>query len=98
MLSLFGITIAINPHLQAAAISLFALLTFGLVFVGYKKHRKTGPLLLSAAAAVLLIGTMYISFNKIVESVGLVALIASAVWSWRITKAHTCAESVPRVV
>ncbi len=29
MLAVFGITLVINPHLQAAAISLFSLLTLG---------------------------------------------------------------------
>jgi hypothetical protein len=31
---------------------------------------------------------MYIYFNKIVESLGLLALIVSAVWSWRVSRAR----------
>jgi hypothetical protein len=87
-LSLFGITIAINPHIQAAAISLFAVLTLAFVFLGYRKHHHVlGPMILSVLGAVLVVGTMYIYFSKIVESLGLLALIASAVWNWRASKA-----------
>ena|SRR3989304_6728594 len=85
-LALFGMTIAINPHIQAAMISLFAVLALGFVFLGYREHRVLGPMILSAIGAVLIVGSMYIYFNKIVESIGLLALIASAVWTWRAAK------------
>jgi hypothetical protein len=90
MLSLFGVTIAISPHIQAAAISAFAVLTPGFVFLDYRRHHMLGPLALSAAGAVIIVGTMYISFSKIVESLGLLALIVSAIWSWRVSKAQVC--------
>jgi membrane-bound ClpP family serine protease len=90
MLSLFGVTIAINPHIQAAAISVFAVLTLGFVFLDYRRHHTVGPLALSAVGAVIIVGTMYISFSKIVESLGLLVLIISAIWSWRVSKAHAC--------
>ena len=92
ILSFLGITIAINPHLQAAVISLFAVLTPGFVFLGYREHHAPGPMILSAIGTVLVVGTMYIYFSKVVESLGLLALIASAVWSWRAGKA--CVHSV----
>jgi len=84
--SLIGISISINPHIQAAAISLFAVVTLGLVFNGFKKNRRIGPLILATVATVTLIGTMYIHFNKIIESLGLLALFASALWSWQINR------------
>ncbi|MDH3286217.1 MAG: MerC domain-containing protein [Betaproteobacteria bacterium] len=87
VLSVFGITIAINPHIQAAVVSLFAVLTLGFVFLGYRKHHVLGPMILSVLGAVVIVGSMYIFFNKIVETLGLLALIASAIWSWRTSKA-----------
>ena len=86
-LSAFGITIAINPHVQAGVISLFAALTLAFVFMGYRTHHVRAPMIMSAIGAVLVIGSMYIYFNKIVESVGLLALIVSAIWSWRASRA-----------
>ena len=86
ILSTIGITISINPHLQAAAISLFALATLLLVFRDFRKHRGIGPLILAGVASVILIGTMYINFNKVVESVGLLALFAATLWSWQLDR------------
>jgi phosphoglycerol transferase MdoB-like AlkP superfamily enzyme len=82
-LSAIGLSISINPHIQAAAISLFAVLSLLLVYRQFRRHRARGPLLLSAAATAVLIGTMYLYFDKILESVGLLALMAAALWSWR---------------
>ncbi len=78
-----GITLVINPHVQAAAISLFALITLTMVFVAFRKNKLRGPLILCAIGAVTVIGTMYIHYDKIIESVGLLALFVSAIWSWR---------------
>jgi hypothetical protein len=87
-LSALGLTIAINPHLQAAAISLFAVLSLLLVYRQFRRHRARGPLLLSAAACTVLIGTMYLYFDKLIESVGLLALVGAALWSWRSCRRH----------
>ena len=86
ILAVFGITIAVNPHVQAAVISLFTVLTVCFVILGYRKHRVLGPMILSMLGAILVVGTMYVTFNKIIESLGLLALIASAIWSWRASK------------
>ncbi len=94
-LSLFGVAIAVNPHIQAGVISLFALLTLGFVLMGYRQHHVSGPVILSVVGAVVIVGSMYIYFNKIVESLGLVALIASAVWSWRVSKDRTRSALTP---
>jgi hypothetical protein len=82
VLALFGITFDINPHVQALLISVFAILTSVLVFRGYQRHRKLGPLLLAASGTLAIILTMYLSYSKLVESAGLLMLIAAAGWNW----------------
>lgn len=91
MFSFLGVTISINPHLQAAAISIFALIALGLVFREFQKNREIGPLILALAASSILIGTMYIHYNKVVESLGLLALFAATLWSWQINRTR-CAQ------
>ena len=81
-LSALGISISINPHLQAAAISLFSLVALLLVFRNFGNHRAIGPVILAALASATLIGTMYIHFDKLVESIGLLALFTATLWSW----------------
>lgn len=85
-LSAIGISISINPHLQAAAISLFSVVALLLVFRGFRRHRDLAPLLLAGLASATLIGTMYVQFNKIVESVALLALFAATLWSWQLIR------------
>jgi uncharacterized membrane protein len=92
--SFIGVSVSINPHIQAAAISLLSLVTLGLVFRGFQSNRKIGPLILAIAATVTLIATMYIHFNKIAESLGLLALFASALWSWQINRSSCGRKSV----
>ena len=91
-LSAIGISISINPHLQAAAIALFAVVTLLLVFRDVKKHQNLGPLILAAVASATLIGTMYIHFNKVVESIGLLELFIAAIWSWQLSR-RGCAQN-----
>jgi hypothetical protein len=93
VLSAIGISISINPHLQAIAISLFALITLLLIFRDFKRHREHGPLILAAIATVTLIGTMYIHYSKMVESVGLLLLLAAALWGWQINRKRCGPES-----
>jgi hypothetical protein len=91
VLSAIGITISINPHLQAAAIALFAVVTLLLVFRDFKKHQNLGPLVLAAVGSATLVGTMYIHFNKVVESIGLLELFIAAIWSWQLSR-RVCAQ------
>ena len=86
VLSAIGISISINPHLQAAAIALFAVATLLLVFRDFKKHQALGPLILATVACATLLGTMYIHFNKLLESIGLLELFIAALWSWQLSR------------
>jgi len=83
LLALFGIGFNINPHLQAILISIFAALTSVFIFKGYRRHRIIGPLLLAIAGAAIIILTLYISYDKLVETLGLLILIAAAGWNWQ---------------
>lgn len=94
--SAIGISISINPHLQAAAISLFAIVTLALVIRDFKRHRVVGPLLLAALASITLVGTLYIHYNKVVESIGLLALFAAALWGWQVNRRY-CGAHAPLV-
>ena len=86
LLALFGITLGINPHIQAILISLFAILTSILIYKGFMRHRKIGPLLLAGIGALVIIFTMYVSYNKLIESAGLLALVVAAGWNWYVAR------------
>jgi hypothetical protein len=91
-LAALGISISINPHLQAAAIALFAVVTLLLVFKDTRKHQNLGPFILAAVASATLIGAMYVYFNKVIESIGLLELFIAALWSWQLSR-RDCSKS-----
>jgi hypothetical protein len=86
LLALFGITLDINPHVQAIFISLFAILTSVLIYKGFMQHHKIGPLLVAGIGALVIILTMYASYNKLIESAGLLALVVAAGWNWYLAR------------
>ena len=86
ILAILGITLSINPHVQAILISLFALLTSVLIYKGFIQHHKIGPLLLAGIGALVIILTMYISYSKLIESAGLLALVVAAGWNWYVAR------------
>ena len=80
---LVNFTNALDQDLQAAVISVFALLTLGLIFRNYRAcHHVVAPVVMAAFGTILVVGSMYIMYNSIVESVGLVVLMSSAIWNW----------------
>lgn len=82
VLTIFGISLNINPHVQALLISVFAILASVFVFKGYRQHRKSASLILAVAGVALIILTIYISFSKFIESAGLLALFIAVGWNW----------------
>ena len=87
LLSTFGISLTINPHIQAAAISLFAFMAAIFVLIEHKKHGNKGPVILAMVSAAIVLITMYIAYHKVAESIGLIALIGSTIWSWYLSRA-----------
>ena len=88
ILPALGASFAINPHLQAALVSLLAAMTFGFALFAYRSHRQMAPLVTVAVGALVIIGSMYIYFDKIIESIGLVVLIVGAIWNWRVMRSE----------
>ncbi|HKJ52229.1 MAG TPA: MerC family mercury resistance protein [Gammaproteobacteria bacterium] len=86
LLAIFGITLGTNPHVQAILISLFAILTSVLIYKSFMHHHKIGPLFLAGIGALAIILTMYISYSKLIESAGLLALIVAAGWNWYLAR------------
>ena len=86
VLSFLGFTLAINKGVWAGAISVFALLAFLGVALSYRAHRMTGPLVIGALGAGLILWAMFGSYSRIVELMGFAGLITAAVWDWRLRK------------
>jgi hypothetical protein len=93
ILSLMGISLAVNEQAWAAAIVAFAILALLGVALGYRFHRNFGPLAVAALGALLIVLAMYGSgflssaagLNpRAVELLGFAALLLAAIWDWRL--------------
>lgn len=92
---LLGFTTLINPHLQAAVISVLAMLTLLLIFLRRRKSKASkAPGFMALVGCVLIIGAMYVYYNSVVESLGLVLLFVGVVWSGIPVKQNAAASTV----
>ncbi len=95
-LSLIGVSLAINEAAWAGAISLFAVIAVAGMALGYSCHRMKMPLIIAVIGCALIIWTMFVSYSRIVEICGLAALIAAAVWDWRLKKSAGLSQAAPK--
>lgn len=86
LLSLIGVNVDIS---EAALVKLItALLILALLGMGYsyRLHRHPGPLVLSLAAAALLLWVFYGSYARPLELAGFATLVVASAWDWRVKK------------
>ena len=95
VLSMIGVTLALNENIWAGVIVFFALLAVLGVTLGYRKHRNSNPARLAIFGAALVIWAMYGAAAIVdllgvpgfaVEIAGFSALIAAAFWDWRLKR------------
>lgn len=83
LLSLLGITLAIDEGVWAGAIAIFATLATVAVAMSYRRHRIVGPTSVAALGLGLILWVMFGSYSRVIELVGFALLIAAALWDWR---------------
>jgi rhodanese-related sulfurtransferase len=83
LLSLLGVTLAIDESVWAGAIAFFAALATAAIAMSYRRHRIVGPTVVAALGLGLILWAMFGSYSRVVELVGFVLLIAAALWDWR---------------
>jgi MerC mercury resistance protein len=95
VLSLMGVTLAVNVQIWAGVIVAFALLAVFGVTLGYTKHRNAKPTGLAIVGASLVIWAMYGAEGIAdllevptfaVEISGFSALVAAAWWDWQLKR------------
>lgn len=83
LLSLLGVTLAINEGVWAGAIAVFAALAAIAIAVSYRRHRIVGPTAIAALGLALILWVMFGSYSRVIELAGFVLLIAATLWDWR---------------
>ena len=83
LLSLLGVTLAIDEGAWAGAIAIFAALATVAVAMSYRRHRIVGPTVVAALGLGLILWVMFGSYGRVIELVGFGLLTAAALWDWR---------------
>jgi rhodanese-related sulfurtransferase len=87
VLSLLGVTVALDERVWAGAISVFAVLAAALIAVSSWRRRAASLIVVAAIGAALVLWTMFGAYSRILELVGFAALIAATVLDWRLRSA-----------
>ena len=77
LLSLLGVSLALDESIWAGAISLFAALATIAIAASYRRHRIIGPTVIAALGLGLILWVMYGSYSRVIELVGFVLLIVA---------------------
>jgi len=95
LLSLLGVTLALDPDIWATAISVFAALATVAIAMSGRRRRIAGPTMVAALGLVLILWAMYGTYSRGVEIAGFVLLIAATLWDRRAAvRRSTAAEGI----
>lgn len=91
LLSVIGITVDVDEGVLVKVISFFLIFALAGMLFSWRKHRNSGPLILTGVAAALLAWTFYGHYNPWLEGGGFVGLLIASVWDLRLKK-NICTE------
>jgi arsenite methyltransferase len=86
VLSLLGITLAVNDAAVAGVVALLAMLAAAVVGLGIRKHGSTLPVVPAAVGAALITYALLVTRDWRIELVGFALLAAAVVWDWRLRR------------
>ncbi len=93
LLSLLGISIAVNEHTWAGAISAFAALATIAVAASYRRHRSIWPTVIAVPGLALILWAMYGSYSRVIELAGFICLIAATLLDLRMRAISSAAAN-----
>ena len=86
LLSMLGITLAVQEDIWTGTIMFFVLLSACIVASGKKKHHIVGPLILAVFGVILIAYLMFITYNLVFEICGFVLLGIATLWDYRLRR------------
>lgn len=96
LLSLLGVTLALDEAVRAGTISVFAALAVMALALSFRRHRIIGPTAVGALGLGLILWVMFGSYGRAIELVGFILLIAATLWDWRVGARRGAARKILR--
>ena len=79
LLSLIGINLEIEDSVMVKLVSALLVIALAGMAYSFSKHRNPGPLMLSIAAAALLLWVFFAAYSKPFELIGFALLILASI-------------------
>jgi arsenite methyltransferase len=86
LLSLLGVTLAVNEAAVSGVVALLAVLAAAVVGLGMRRHRSAMAVMPAVVGAALIAYALLISHDRVLELAGFVLLAAAVAWDWRLRK------------
>ena len=86
LLSVLGVSMAINAAAWAGVITVFAGLTVLGVALGLRRHRRPAPIVLALFGFALIAWAMLGHYDRTEEIAGFALLAAATAWDWRVRR------------
>lgn len=80
LLSILGVSVAVDERAWAGAVSIFAGLATILIGVSARKRRSFGPMLVAAVGFAFILWVLYGVYSRAVEIFGFALLVAATLW------------------
>lgn len=93
LLSLLGISIAVNEQAWAGAISAFAALATIAIAAAYRRHRSIWPTAIAVLGLALILWAMYGSYSRVIELAGFIGLTAGTLLDLRMRAMSSAATN-----
>jgi rhodanese-related sulfurtransferase len=93
LLSLLGVSLAIDERAWAGAISLSAALAMISIAMSCRRHRRFGPALVATLGLACILWVMYGNYSRVIELAGFILLAGASLWDWHVRRVPREAES-----
>jgi arsenite methyltransferase len=97
LLSVLGVSIAVDATAWGGAIVLFAGLTVCGIALGWRRHRRPAPVALALLGLALIAWAMFDRYDRITEIAGFALLFAATAWDWRLRRQGLSCVTSPTV-
>ncbi|HKI60668.1 MAG TPA: MerC domain-containing protein [Mariprofundaceae bacterium] len=96
LLSLIGINLEIEESVMVKLVSALLVIALAGMAYSFSRHRRPGPLMLSLAAAALLLWVFFAAYSRPLEMLGFALLILASIWDFiakKRARSSTCNQA-----
>lgn len=96
LLSMLGVSMAINERAWAGAISASAGLAVAFIGISGLRRHSFGPAVIATIGLIVILWAMYGDYSRLVELVGFALLVSATFWDLRLSRRRRSVDKSPK--